>query len=69
MIKVNGWLQYSAHGLRPFDSCEPEEVLLHVKYPNMDVDTFVKSMEMVKKRIEKVIAKGISDTFVSMIDG
>lgn len=68
-VKVHGWLQYVVHNLRPFDSCENDDVVAHVKYPKMDVDTLLKYMELVTKKVEKKIAKELPDKFAIVIDG
>lgn len=49
--RVNGWPQYITLSLKPFDSCKNEDKVRQTRYRKMENETFMKSIELVSKRL------------------
>lgn len=67
--RVHGWLQYTIHNLRPFNSCENLDVFRHIKHETISQKTLLKYVENLTELVEKKLSQLLPEKFALMLDG
>lgn len=49
ILKTFGYFQYIIDNLIPFESCSNEDIIPHLLYERMDVNKFMKHLEILTK--------------------